>query len=52
MKLSKNEIAKLERKQNRLIELQVGRVSYNRVHASKKTYTRKGKSAFKLEKYI
>ena len=51
-KINKDEIINLERKNNRLIELQVGRVNYNRVHVSKKAYTRKGKSAFKLKKYM
>jgi preprotein translocase subunit Sss1 len=32
---------KLLRKVNRQLELEAGRVSYNRVHKSKKTYSRK-----------
>ena len=41
MKLTKNHINKLSRKVNRQLELESGRVSYNRVHKSKKAYDRK-----------
>lgn len=40
MKLTK-EIQTLSRKVNRQLELEAGRVSYNRVHVSKKQYNRK-----------
>lgn len=38
MKIPTQQISK---KVNRQLELEVGRVSYNRVHKSKKTYSRK-----------
>lgn len=39
------------RKVNRQLELDAGRLSYNRVHKSKKSYCRK-KDKRKLEKYL
>lgn len=41
MKLSKEIQDKLSRKVNRQLEMESGRISYNRVHKSKKMYNRK-----------
>ncbi len=41
MKLAKKHINKISRKVNRQLELESGRVSYNRVHKNKKAYDRK-----------
>lgn len=45
MKLTK-EIDKLTRKINRQLELEAGRISYNRVHKNKKAYDRKENKKF------
>jgi hypothetical protein len=45
MKLTK-EIDKLTRKVNRQLELEAGRISYNRVHKNKKAYDRKENKKF------
>jgi len=41
MKLSKEHINKLNRKVSRQMELEDGRISYNRIHKDKKKYDRK-----------
>ena len=46
MKLNKDIQDKLSRKVNRELELQSGRVSYNRVHKDKKKYDRKRDKKF------
>lgn len=43
-------VDKLTRKVNRQLELDAGRVSYNRVHKSKKTYNRKKNKKIIAEK--
>jgi len=43
MKVSNKKIEKLIRKVNRQLELESGRVSYNRTHKNKKAYSRKNK---------
>ncbi len=43
MKISKNKIDKITRKLSRQMELESGRMSFNRVHKSKKVYSRKTK---------
>jgi hypothetical protein len=43
-------VDKLTRKINRQLELESGRVSYNRVHKSKKTYSRKKNKKIIAEK--
>lgn len=40
MKLSKKKVLKIIRKVNREMELEQGRVSYNRIHVPKKIYRR------------
>lgn len=40
MKLPKQHIEKLSRKVNRQLELEAGRVSYNRIHKDKTKYDR------------
>lgn len=49
MKVDKKDIMKLQRACNRNLELEIGRVNYNRVYKNKKAYSRKGKSLIKLE---
>lgn len=46
MKLNKDIQDKLLRKVNRQLELEAGRVSYNRVHKNKKAYDRKENKKF------
>lgn len=46
MKLNKDIQDKLTRKVNRQLELEAGRVSYNRVHKDKKKYDRKRDKKF------
>jgi hypothetical protein len=41
MKLKKDIIDKISRKVSRQIEMEAGRISYNRVHKNKKAYNRK-----------
>jgi len=42
MKLTPQKIEQLKRKVAREEEIETGRVSYNRIHKSKKQYSRKG----------
>ena len=48
MKIGKNDIIKMNKAVSRNIELEAGRVNYNRVHKSVKAYSRKGKSKFNI----
>lgn len=51
MKLSQNQIDQLTRKVSRQMELEQGRLSFNRVHKNKKAYDRK-KDKKKFEKIL
>jgi hypothetical protein len=48
MKIGKNDIIKMNKAVSRNIELEAGRVNYNRVHKSVKAYSRKGKGKFNI----
>lgn len=52
MKLAKNTLDKLSRKVNRELELQSGRVSYNRIHSDKTKYNRKKLNKVRLIDYM